>query len=649
MKTKNIYKLILLFGIISPLIINSSLIFNLYNMKSEPFFEEKANQNPNSSSSEWDEQISISVGTQPYSVFIGDANNDGFNDIVTANFYDDNISILLWNPNNNYWEEKLTKSTGIFPTSVSVGDANNDGYKDIVVGNQNTEAVSIFLWNSSIEDWNDELSYSAAGAWYVYIADANNDGWNDIVTANYVTDDISIILWNATTSYWNSQIRISVGSGWNGPIAVSVKDANNDGYNDITVANDRSQELLTILWNSTISYWDLPLKIYGGMDPYGVVVEDANNDGYNDIIAANRNGGYVPILFWNISLNDWTLHQLNTLPGSIFSMTVGDVNNDGYNDIVNAKITSLAENVASVHLWNVTSNYWDEEINLDVGNRPECVVIGDANNDGFNDIVTSNTDSNDVSILIYEPAYWFMENVNQFLTKDYFNFTFYLYNEDGFPIDFATFQMWWDGINVSNNINNLSSGYYSVSLEPKTVLPTEDPIKLNMTIEAIGYDDLYFEIYLAVNPFEAENYLNLDFINQTFSMEYFDLIFYIYDDFNQEIDFATIQAWWDGNDVSSAFQNLGNGMYSVFLEPIIVYYGDPPILLNISVAALGYEDLYLETYLAVDPDTVYGKGFSPSFTSPEVLLTLILLMSGSIAGLIGSIKLLSKMKRAHVK
>lgn len=594
---------------------------------------------------DWYSQIRIPVGSQPFSVFIGDANNDGFNDILTANFYSNNVSILLWNSSIKYWDEEFTKSVGTYPTSVSVGDVNNDGYNDIVAGNQNNYAVSVFLWNNSINDWNDEFRLSVGGSpWYVYIADADNDGWNDIVAANYVSNDVSIILWNNSISYWNPQIRISLGTSDIGPIGVSVRDADNDGYNDIIVANDRSYEIAAILWNSTVKYWNSPEIIYSGVRPYGVVIEDANNDGYNDIIVANRNGLFVPVLLWNTTWNNWTEHQLTTPFGSIFSVAAGDVNNDGYNDIINAKATPSFD-VASIHLWNPSLNYWDEEIHLEVGNRPESVVIGDADNDGHNDIVASNTDSNDVSIILYEPVNWFIDRVKQILTEDYFNFTFYMYNEDKNPIDFATFQIWWNGTEVSTDLHNLGAGYYDISLEPKTVLPQEDPIKLNMTIKAIGYDNIYFELLLAVQPFEIINKLNVNIINNTFSMDNFNLTFYIYDDFNQPIDFATFNIWWNGVDVSPAIQNLGDGYYFVALKAITVAPGEDPILLNMTISASGFEDMLFETFIGVDPDSILkGEQETPEEFPLILIIVISTLSGGAIIGLI-SLYWLKRRKR----
>jgi len=638
-------KIILLIGIISASLLSHSLNFSCFQLNNKILDAIEIDKNLKESTYEWDEQIRIPVGSDPFSVFIGDANNDGWNDIVTANFYGNNVSILLWNSTTSYWDEKIGKSVGIYPTSISIGDVNNDGFNDIVAGNQNTNDVSIFLWNASINDWNNDSRLSVGGSpWYVYIADANNDGWNDIVTANYMTNDVSIILWNASISYWNPQIRISVGTEWVGPIAVSVEDADNDGYNDIVVANDRSLEIVAILWNSTINNWNSPKIIYDVVRPYGVVIKDANNDGFNDVIVANRNGGFVPVLMWNTTWNNWTEHQLSTSFGSIFSVAVGDINNDGYNDIVNAKVTANSD-VASIHLWNMSSNYWDEEIQLSVGGRPECVVIGDADNDGHNDVVTSNTGSNDVSIIIFEPAYWFIDKVCQVLSQDYFNFTFYIYNEDENPIDFASFQIWWDEVDVSTDLQNLGNGLYFISLESIFVLPGEDPIKLNMTLKAIGYDNINFEIYIAVPPYEITNKLNLDFLNQTFSIEHFNFTFYIFDSFNQAIDFATIQFWWNGTDVSTDIQNLGNGLFFISLESIIVRPGEDPILLKMIISANGYQDKHFEMYLAVDPD-ILDKDVRK--TADNIPITIIIIAVISIVGVLGGgaiIYLLRKRKR----
>ena len=78
--------------------------------------------------------------------------------------------------------------------------------------------------------------------------------------------------------------------------------------------------------------------------------------------------------------------------------------------------------------------------------------------------------------------------------------TFSIYNENSQRINFARIQMWWNGIDVSTDVQNLGGGIYVISLTPITVLPGEVPITLNMTISASGYEEKYHEIYLAVDP-----------------------------------------------------------------------------------------------------------------------------------------------------
>lgn len=90
--------------------------------------------------------------------------------------------------------------------------------------------------------------------------------------------------------------------------------------------------------------------------------------------------------------------------------------------------------------------------------------------------------------------------IDQFFSSEKFNITFSVKNKNGQGIDFAMIKMWWDGTDVSNSIQNLGNGLYFISLDPITVAPGEDPILLNMIISADGYQDKYFETYLAVDP-----------------------------------------------------------------------------------------------------------------------------------------------------
>ena len=157
----------------------------------------------------------------------------------------------------------------------------------------------------------------------------------------------------------------------------------------------------------------------------------------------------------------------------------------------------------------------------------------------------------------------------------------------------------------------------------------------------IGYSDV-------VVIKNATQMLNVDILYYSFSVENFNVTFLVYNENEYGIDFAMIQMGWNHTDVSTDVQNLGEGVYFVSLDPITVVPGEDPILLNMTILANGYQDKYFETYLAVDPDTLYEKGINPPVTPPGVILGIILITSGSVGGLIGLIIYLFKRKRAPI-
>jgi len=345
----------------------------------------------------WEPPITKFAGLSPYNAFIGDANNDGYNDISISNFDSDDISIFLWNSTSDDWDPQITKSVGNAPTSVFIGDANNDGYNDITTSNEQSNNVSIFLWNSTSVDWDPQITKSVGNEPHgVFIGDANNDGYNDIAAANQFSDNVSIFLWNSTSVNWDPQITRTCGLK---PLGIFIEDANNDGYNDITTANFDSDDISIILWNSTSGDWDPQITKSVGDEPIGIFIGDANNDGYNDIAISNFGFDNISIILWNSTSGDWDPQITKSVGDDPHSIFIGDANNDGYNDIATANAIS---NNISILLWNSTSGGWDPQITKSVGNNPRSVIIGDANNDGYNDIATANYESDDLSIILWK-------------------------------------------------------------------------------------------------------------------------------------------------------------------------------------------------------------------------------------------------------
>ncbi|CAF1660472.1 unnamed protein product, partial [Rotaria magnacalcarata] len=78
--------------------------------------------------------MTFSTDHWPSSVVVSDFNNDTRLDIVVANVYGNDVSVLLGYDNGSF-QNQMTFSTGSYPLSLAVSDFNNDTRLDIVVAN----------------------------------------------------------------------------------------------------------------------------------------------------------------------------------------------------------------------------------------------------------------------------------------------------------------------------------------------------------------------------------------------------------------------------------------------------------------------------------------------------------------------------------
>jgi len=90
--------------------------------------------------------------------------------------------------------------------------------------------------------------------------------------------------------------------------------------------------------------------------------------------------------------------------------------------------------------------------------------------------------------------------LSQSFSINEFNISLLIQDDFGQNINYALIQLWWNSTDVSTNVQNLGSGLYFISLEPITVIPGEEPIILEILISADGYEDKYYETFLAVDP-----------------------------------------------------------------------------------------------------------------------------------------------------
>lgn len=142
----------------------------------------------------------IAVGSGPCKVEIADVTGDGLEDIVAANFYDNNIAVVAQQPGGAMETEAAKYPlAGSRPNGMAVGDINGDGLKDIVTANRDSDTIDILVQKAgklvlakSFQVTTDEVK--TFGPVEVAIGDINADGLADIAFTHMRSNTMRVIL-----------------------------------------------------------------------------------------------------------------------------------------------------------------------------------------------------------------------------------------------------------------------------------------------------------------------------------------------------------------------------------------------------------------------------------------------------------------------
>ena len=334
--------------------------------------------------------VGFTAGDAPYEIAIGDFNGDGKQDVATANNGSNNVSILLGNGAGNF-SAAASFGAGTGPASVTVGDFNGDGRQDLAVANYNSGNagfVSILLGDGAGNFSAPTNFGTGAGPFSVAVGDFNNDGKQDLAVAQNGSS-ISVLLGDGAGNF---SAASSFGAGTD-PRSVAVGDFNGDGNQDLAVANVNSSNVSILLGNGAGSF-SAATNYLTGDGPLSVAVGDFNGDGKQDLTVANSLSNHVSILLGD-GLGGFgvaTNFAAGTQPSRL---AVGDFNGDGKQDLA---VNNLGSNL-SILLGDGAGSF-SNPINFAPGSNPESVAVGDFDGDGKQDLAVANLIPGKVSILM---------------------------------------------------------------------------------------------------------------------------------------------------------------------------------------------------------------------------------------------------------
>jgi hypothetical protein len=232
----------------------------------------------------------------------------------------------------------------------------------------------------------------AVNAIQVLVVDVNSDGISDIIALDSTTG-LRVLFGNADGTFQQPSAVVNVSPT---PIRMAAGDFNSDGRPDIAVV-DSQQQTLSVLYGRSDGTFATPI-VYGDTgNPIAIRAADVNGDGYADIVTANASIDKITVFLGTSS--GALQNGVQVTVGSNLALAdlfITDLNADGKLDVVT---TNSGTNSVSVLLGNGNGTFQAAKA-FTVGLAPKGLSVTDFNGDQKMDIVTANSGSGTVSVLL---------------------------------------------------------------------------------------------------------------------------------------------------------------------------------------------------------------------------------------------------------
>jgi len=228
-------------------------------------------------------------------------------------------------------------------------------------------------------------------------ADLNNDGFTDLTVPNEISDDVRVFLNNGLGDYNDFTIHPVP----NGDFASTneAADLDGDGDLDFVVGNGGNDRMCVFIGDGKGGF-ESSASYPAGNSVRGVAVLDLEGDGDPDIVTANRSASNLSIFYNN---GDGTFQPAMNIDGNGSQETACvavDANEDGIMDLF---VGAHGSGELIVLLGDGEGGLtFSSEVNA--GGSPWMIAAGDVNGDGHVDVVSANSFGNNAAVALGDGA-----------------------------------------------------------------------------------------------------------------------------------------------------------------------------------------------------------------------------------------------------
>lgn len=309
----------------------------------------------------------------PNSVVIADLNGDGLPDLAVAATHIDGTtypdrgfaSVILQNSSApGTFQRGVDMAVGLDPSTIAVGDLDATGGVDLVVANVNSANVSLLTQSATPGQFNaaSNVALPSSGLPFdIAIGDLNNDGLNDLAVADASNAGEVIVLFQdpANHGHYLPAITLTVG---NPTTAVAIGDVDGDGLADLLVTsydNSGNNGRVSLFAQDAVNAGQFLARVdfASGARPTSVKIADLNGDGLPDLLIANRGPGSdhsgssgVSVLLQTSTPGTFATPVTYATASGAIYAVAGDLNGDGQLDLVVANLGGSSSGSVSVLL-----------------------------------------------------------------------------------------------------------------------------------------------------------------------------------------------------------------------------------------------------------------------------------------------------------